>query len=148
MTDCPNRLTTGATLIVSVAVYILPSAFRVHLPPSKDEQSISLWKEGMETDEEKSLRERRSSILKLFDVIGLRPENGVNLKELKTMEAAVHEATMKKPAHKRVEVVGDGEEIEVDDDDEDLSKNELDMIYKKWVVCHSSSLAYLLQSST
>lgn len=71
-------------------------------------------------------------------MLGLRPRAGVNSKGPKSQESVTHEALKKlasKPAaKKRKEVVGDGEEIEVDENDEEvLSTNDINNIYKKYV---------------
>lgn len=60
------------------------------------------------------------------------PQAGVNFKG-KQHDPKIHEEALKMARHpgKKVkEVVGDGEEIEVDDV-EDLSKKDLDTIYSK-----------------
>jgi DNA repair protein RAD5 len=69
----------------------------------------------------------------LFEVIGLKPQAGVTLNGRRADEQVHQEALerlAKKKSKKVTEVVGDGEEIEVDDA-EDLSKNEIDAIYKR-----------------
>lgn len=79
------------------------------------------------------LRDRKSSILKLFDVVGLKPQAGAKFKG-KQSEKKLHEEALKRiaKAKKVTEIVGDGEEIEVDDSEE-LSNNDIDMIYKRWI---------------
>lgn len=134
MTDCPDKLTTGASLIVSVDIYMLPSAFNPTSKASRSQDTPkAMFGEGMETIDETNLRERKTSILKLFEVVGLKPQAGVNVKSRKTDEQ-LHEEALKifsqRKTKKVTEIVGDGEEIEVDDE-EDLSKNDLDMIYKR-----------------
>lgn len=81
----------------------------------------------------RTLRERKESLLKLFDVIGLKPQAGANFDGRNADEKSNEEVLdrlAKKKSKKVTEVVGDGEEIEVDDA-EDLSKNEIDAIYNK-----------------
>lgn len=80
-----------------------------------------------------SLRARKHAILRLFDVVGLKPQAGANVKEKWSDPKAQEEALKKlakRPVKKVKEIVGDGEEIEVDDSEE-LSKNDLDTIYTK-----------------
>ncbi|KAJ6520356.1 RAD5-like protein [Mycena sanguinolenta] len=132
MMECPAKLSTGATLIVTADVYMLPTAFK----PSNfeaDQKPTVMFSEGAETLDEQMLRERKASILKLFDVLNLRPQAGANFSGSKTDEE-IHEEAMKKIAQRKskkvTEIVGDGEEIEVDDGEE-LSENDLDTIYKK-----------------
>ncbi|KAK7058564.1 DNA helicase rad5 [Paramarasmius palmivorus] len=132
VTDCPDKLSTGCELIISVDVFLLPAAF-VHLDvKGSDQAPTMLWGEGLETSEESALRERKSAVLKMFEVIGLRPQAGANLSGRKTEEELQQEAKKfaKTNTTTRVETVGDGEEIEVDDDEE-LSRNDIDMIYKR-----------------
>ncbi|KAF7337701.1 DNA repair protein RAD5 [Mycena sanguinolenta] len=132
MMECPEKLSTGATLIVTADVYMLPTAFK----PSNfetDQKPTVMFSEGAETLDEQMLRERKASILKLFDALNLRPQAGANFSGRKTDEE-IHEEAMKKIAQRKskkvTEIVGDGEEIEVDDGEE-LSENDLDAIYKK-----------------
>lgn len=158
MTDCPDRLTTGATLMVTLHVYVISTAFKPAVvkpynAPAEDAAKI-MFDEGRETQAEQSvisimtsvsllikvvnriLRERKNSILKLFDVVGLRPQSGANFSGRKS-EEQVQEEALKRIAQRKskkvTEIVGDGEEIEVEDS-EDLSKNDLDMIYERQVL--------------
>lgn len=132
MTDCPEKLTTGATLIVALHAYMLASAFT---PPavSQAEDKPVMFNEGLETVDEKKLRERKESVLKLFDVVGLKPQAGASTNGRRADERLHDEAReqlAKIKSKKMIEIVGDGEEIEVDDA-EDLTKNEIDAIYKR-----------------
>ncbi|KAF8204424.1 DNA repair protein RAD5 [Mycena galopus ATCC 62051] len=133
MMECPEKLSTGATLIITADVYMLPTAFKASKSKADDDQPTVMFSEGAETLDEQILRERKASILKLFDVLNLRPQAGANFSGRKTDEE-IHEEAMKKIAQRKskkvTEIVGDGEEIEVDDGEE-LSENDLDMIYKK-----------------
>ncbi|KAI3622763.1 dna repair protein rad5 [Moniliophthora roreri] len=132
ITDCPDRLATGCELIVSVDVFLLPPAFVRIETKGSDQTPNMLWGEGLETSEESALRERKSAVLKMFEVLGLRPQTGANLSGRKTEAELQQEAKKyaKVSITKRTETVGDGEEIEVDDDEE-LSRNDIDMIYKR-----------------
>jgi len=69
----------------------------------------------------------------LFETLGLRPQAGVNHKRGKS-EAVTHEALKKmasRPTKKKTELVGEGEEVEVDEGEE-LTESDLSNIYKKW----------------
>ncbi|KAF9469748.1 DNA repair protein RAD5 [Collybia nuda] len=134
MTDCPDKLSTGASLFVTLHAYILSSAFK---PPTinsySEEPPNYMFNEGIEILDEQTLRERKESLLKLFDVIGLKPQAGANIggrqaEEKFHEEGLRHLATRK--SKKVTEIVGDGEEIEVDDA-EDLTENDIDTIYKR-----------------
>lgn len=79
------------------------------------------------------MRERKASILKLFDVIGLRPQADAKTKAkrfIQKYEDAIHNLAKRKASKTRRELVGDGEEIEVDVAEE-LSSNDLNVIYHK-----------------
>ena len=73
-----------------------------------------------------SLRERKNAVVKLLEVVGLKPQAGADLQE----EAL--KATLVRPIKKVKEIVGDGEEIELEDT-EVLSDNDIDVIYQKLV---------------
>jgi DNA repair protein RAD5 len=149
MIDCPEALFTGADLIVSLNVYVRPSAF---VAPSTSSAKPSdtrkvVFNEGQETLQEQQLRERKMALLKLFDAVGLRPKaskkRGVTTPEGELKHEDVLKMTQKPPSGepkgKRVEVVGDGEEVEVEDEEGELSENQLDVIYRK---CVSFTLVY------
>lgn len=82
-----------------------------------------------------SLRERKNAVVKLLQVVGLKPQAGVDL-EAKNTNAKVREEalkrTLERPAKKIKEIVGDGEEIELEDA-EVLSDNDIVAIYQKFV---------------
>lgn len=144
MTDCPERLSTGATLIISVEVFILHTAFNQISPSRDDDVPRHLWGEGLETVDEANLRQRKASLLKLFSVLGLRPEYGVDASKNAHIDMDLRDEALssaKKGSKKKMttEIVGDGEEIEVEEGD-DISKNELDMIYKKHALIFASAM--------
>lgn len=81
----------------------------------------------------RTLRERKNAIVKLFDMLGLKPRAGVNVQGKKYNAQAEEDALKKlakRPPKKIKEIVGDGEEVEVDDAEE-LSKNDIDAIFTK-----------------
>lgn len=155
MTDCPDKLSTGIGLIVTLRIYLIASAFKPLKSTRKDAENVQLgFNEGLETQEERwsnqhdfvaflwlnnhtisSLRERKNAISKLFEVVSLNPQAGVNFASKKS-DVKAHEEALKKlagrPVKKIKEIVGDGEEIEVEDA-EDLSKNDIDAIYSRFV---------------
>ena len=145
MIDCPDVLHSGADLIISLSIYLRVSAFKspnTSMPTSSlqsRESTKIMFNEGQETLDEKILRERKTSLLKLFDVVELKARAGAGfLKHRGKSEGELHGETVaqmaqaKKTTTVKTEIVGDGEEVEVDEW-EDLSENELDMIYKKYV---------------
>ncbi|KXN90093.1 DNA repair protein RAD5 [Leucoagaricus sp. SymC.cos] len=140
MTDCPEKLSVGIGLMVTLHVYILPEAFTPLRASNQEEDSNFSFNEGFETQEERLvnlgfcyLRERKASILKLFDAIGLRPRAGAGTKPKKfnqKYEDAIENLAKRKGGKTKKELVGDGEEIEVDATEE-LSGNDLNLIYQK-----------------
>ncbi|KAF7965066.1 hypothetical protein HWV62_690, partial [Athelia sp. TMB] len=138
MVDCPAALHPGADLIISLSVYMLPSAFAKPLSANGNlQQHKNMFEEGQESQDEQNLRERKSSLLKLFDAVSLKPQVGPDLSKFKDKsDSEMHAEDVKKmtdtskpKAAVRTEIVGDGEEVEVEEG-EDLSENELDTIYK------------------
>src|SRR5882762_4023768 len=149
MIDCPAVLHSGADLIISLSVYLRSSAFKTPSTSSPSSTSTNrkqktsmMFNEGQETLDEQVLRERKSSMLKLFDVVGLKPSAGADIsKHWDKSDSELHGEAVKKVTQTnklkkpvRIEIVGDGEEVEVEEG-EDLSENELNMIYKKYVLC-------------
>ncbi|KAG0707588.1 SNF2 family N-terminal domain-containing protein [Suillus ampliporus] len=135
--DCPATLHSGADLIVSLSVYIRVSAFK---PPSTSVEELpkTMFNQGQETQDEHTLRERKTALLSLFEAINLRPCRGAHIKDNGNTENE-SDSTKKQPTQhpggakkKKTEIVGDGEEVEVEEGEE-LSDNELDVIYKKWI---------------
>ncbi|KAK0208680.1 RAD5-like protein [Desarmillaria ectypa] len=132
MTDCPERLSTGASLVVTIDVYMLPAAFVPVGRSTSEDWSKLNFSEGSETQGELDLRERKSAILKMFDVLGLKPQAGAIQRGGK-QEGQLHQNALAQLGRQKVkakEIVGDDEEIEVEEE-ENLSKNDLDMIYEK-----------------
>ena len=139
MVDCPAALHPGADLIISLSVYMLPSAFtKPSSAHSNSQQPKNMFEEGQESQDEQKLRERKSSLLKLFDAVSLKPQVGPDLSKFKDKsDNEMHAEDVKKmtdtskpKAAVRTEIVGDGEEVEVEEG-EDLSENELNTIYKR-----------------
>jgi DNA repair protein RAD5 len=137
MIECPDTLRSGADLVVSLSVYIKANAFAT--TSTADDGPRSLFAESSETSGEQTLRERKEALLKLFDCINLKPVLGNDSSKIQTGQGALGEKELvaltqnpglngKKP---RTEVVGDGEEVEVEVDGGDVSENELDLIYKR-----------------
>ena len=135
MVDCPEKLHSGADLLISLSVYMLPEAFKSIGPSSKPKSSRdgAMWfNEGKETEEEHILRDRKAALEVLFKTIGLQPR----------MEgSAAQDKENASPGHTSVpvDVKGKGVDrstnvVDVDEEDEDiLSENELDVIYRRYV---------------
>lgn len=132
MIDCPETLHSGADLVMSLTAYMLPTAFK-SLASSDDKESNPMFDQGQETDQERMMRERKTSLLRLFTEVGLKPKKKATLASAQPkgkQASSASTSTTKKNVKK--EIVGDGEEIEVEDG-EDLSENELNVIYKRYV---------------
>ncbi|TFK56768.1 hypothetical protein OE88DRAFT_1650222, partial [Heliocybe sulcata] len=142
MIDCPANLHSGADLIISLSVYMRASAFQAPSISSREPVKAML-NEGQEYQDEQSLRERKTALLRLFDAIGLRPRRGnAGRSTGKHVEASLSDSDLKQASQrpggnarpskpKRVEIVGDGEEIEVEGDEEELSEDQLNVIYNR-----------------
>jgi len=141
MIECPEPLRSGADLIVSLAVHVEASAFK---PAAKlDDGPRSVFDESSETNAEQSLRERKEALLKLFDCLNIKPIVGDgafegkrhakgNLSKDELIALTQRDGTGGKKI--RTEIVGDGEEVEVEADSGDLSEGELDLIYKRYIL--------------
>lgn len=103
-----------------------------------------MFDEGAETTEEQYLRERKQALLRLFDAVNLRPVRGNGVLGKKDDPELNHGEVLQmaevssqpltptpKPQGVRKEIVGDGEEVEVDPG-EDLNDNQLAMIYNRY----------------
>ena len=54
MTDCPERLTTGVGLMVTIRIYLLAGAFRpLKSSDTRDDTTQFGFQEGLETNEER-----------------------------------------------------------------------------------------------
>ena len=142
--DIPQNLKTGLDIVVSLSVYILSKAFKPPNTRQDTDYKRPMFDEGAETAEEQELRERKQALLKLFDVVNLRPVRGSGVLKKKNDAGLSHDEVLvmaevstqsltppPKPQDVRKEIVGDGEEVEVDAG-EDLNENQLTMIYNRY----------------
>ncbi|KDQ63171.1 hypothetical protein JAAARDRAFT_119545 [Jaapia argillacea MUCL 33604] len=140
MIDCPTTLHSGADLIVSLSVYIRASAFKPRAASSEEPTKV-IFNEGQETLDEQILRERKSSLLRLFDMVGLKPVRGSVSRPGKDLDSRLSDDDIRNLAQRpekskstvKAEVGGDGEEVEAEaeGEGEELSENQLNLIYKK-----------------
>jgi hypothetical protein len=137
---CEDRLFLGSHVILSVKIYIRPSAFQKHEVPAEiDEQERSVWQEGRETAAEKMLRDRMASLLEMFKILGVVPRKRSAL-DAKAVDAGI------------VQKLADGEPVGGDDaeEEEELNDNQLDLIYQKCILhagLSPSSDIFLLEHS-
>ena len=124
---------------------MLAKAFKSTNTRQEADYKKPMFDEGAETAEERELRERKQSLLKLFDAVNLRPVRGSGVlgknkdtelshdEVLKMAEVLTQsQAPSPKPQGVRKEIVGDGEEVEVEPG-EDLDDNQLAMIYNRYL---------------
>ncbi|KAL0951755.1 hypothetical protein HGRIS_008427 [Hohenbuehelia grisea] len=134
MIECPDSLYSGVDCVISLSAYLLPAAFKHPSTSSETKSSTAMFDEGQETTDERTLRERKASLLRLFDEINLKPQKTSTMKvpngsgKGKAPQTSVKATN--KPKKTKTEIVGDGEEVEVEEGEE-LSTNDIDMIYKK-----------------
>jgi DNA repair protein RAD5 len=121
---CEDRLRLGSHVILSVKVYIKPSAFRRSDRVHGDDDVRNMWNEGQQTETEKLLRDRMASLLDMFKVLDLLPRRMSPLKEMKSQQNVSIDSSMRQLSVQPGR--GDGPE-----DEEELDDGELDLIYQK-----------------
>ena len=126
--ECPAKLTTGADLILSLSIYIKPRAFQ---PPaiSSEDKPKAMFNEGQETEAEQILRERKRSLISLFKRINLRPRKGSSKSDGKLTQTEL-ELLSQVPKPTQAKASGNGED---DDGEGDISEEQINMIYRKYV---------------
>ncbi|KAI0095220.1 SNF2 family N-terminal domain-containing protein [Irpex rosettiformis] len=138
MIDCPPTLHSGAEVIVSLSVHLKAAAFMRHTI-SSSQQPRHMFNEGQETEAEQNLRQRKAALTHLFEVLDLHPiargsisrsVRGLNKEDLALLTKDDRKF-QKSAKGTKTEIVGDGEEIEVEADVEELSENQLNLIYRK-----------------
>jgi hypothetical protein len=134
----------GNDVLLSLRAYLLPAAFKTSFFSSDEIASNKAfaWPEGKETPDEQVLMERRASLLQLFDTVNLKAKRkGTAPKPLdqelgQSKDKSTHKSTA---GVSKKEVIGDEEEAEeVEVEGEELSENQLNVIYKKFVLITSS----------
>ena len=144
--DAPSILRTGNTILVSLRVYITPTAFTKPTFTNSVGGTPTIFNEGAESTDEVILREKKTSLLRLFSVLSLPPRQGALNPGIDQIQSPTEgmkgdSSVSKKFKGKGVsrvvktELIGEGEdaeEVEVEGDDEEvLSSNQLDVIYQK-----------------
>ena len=128
MVECPPKLATGADLILSLSIYIKPSAFR---PPkvTPEDGSKVIFNEGHETEAEQILRERKKSLISLFKRIGLKPHKSSGKTGGKLSQQELELLTqVPKPTQTKTSS-SNGED---DDGEGDISEEQINLIFKKY----------------
>ncbi|KAI1793150.1 SNF2 family N-terminal domain-containing protein [Ganoderma leucocontextum] len=127
--ECPAKLTTGADLILSLSIYMKPSAFRSPSCSSED-KAKAMFNEGQETEAEQILRERKRSLISLFKRINLKPRKGnnsVGRAGAKLDQQDLELLTQQRPGAVKPTQSGNAE----DDEEGDITEEQIDLIYKK-----------------
>lgn len=145
MVDCPSPLQVGVEMIVSLDVYIKASAFSA--PNSAGQKSSkkarAFFNEGEETMDEQQLRGRKVALNRMFKVLGLRPQVQGGSSDRRKLSETITAASDSTPHNKgkssatsqpKTEIVGDNEEVAVEEGDGELNNDQLSMIYKKSVL--------------
>lgn len=152
MVDCPEKLYSGADLLVSLSFHMLPGAFKRYNPDPDNAGLDKTWyNEGTETNEEIVLRNRKESLQQLFEKLGLTPRMTANStydKENIPPEGSQppresSSGYTKKGLSDRNELQPKEEE-DAEDDAENLNQDDLDVIYRRSV---SSYICILWHSS-
>ncbi|THH10977.1 hypothetical protein EW145_g955 [Phellinidium pouzarii] len=142
MVDCPDKLHSGADLLVSLSIYLLPSAFkRYTIHPASNPSVVppKIWfNEGQETTEEELLRNRKISLQQLFEELGLKPrmdrssstdKENVPPTGSPRLTASIRIQPLRGLDNMDTHVTGD---IDSEEDEEELlTENDLDVIYKR-----------------
>ncbi len=63
--DCPQVLSTGATILLNVKVYLTRQAFEI-VEKEVREENGTFWQEQKETMEEEAMRKRKDALGLLF----------------------------------------------------------------------------------
>ncbi|QRV97379.1 hypothetical protein RhiJN_25398 [Ceratobasidium sp. AG-Ba] len=150
----------GDTFSITLKAYLKASAFRPLPVQSKASNKAldkhlgsasgkaAVFQEGAETPEEQALRERKTSLVTLFNEVGLKPKRsgfGDFAKKKKNakgkgkearggdpVKESDNKATKTSKKGKNTETIGEGEEAEeAEMEGQELSKNELGDIYEK-----------------
>ncbi|KAI8990572.1 SNF2 family N-terminal domain-containing protein [Trametes punicea] len=130
MVECPDKLTTGTDLIISLSVYVKASAFRAP-SLSSDERAKVIFNEGQETEEEQLLRARKAALISLFKRINLKPRKGSDLSNKKQLDKDDLEMLTQRPRGSRARPSGSSSNPEDDEGEGDITEEELNMIYKR-----------------
>ena len=143
MVDCPEKLHSGADLLISLSVYLLPSAFRRYTPDLSSSTRLNLktfFDEGQETTEEEALRERKYSLQQMFDKLSLRPRaeeirgpGKENIPPEGQDDSKNTQTQLQSSRNVFVDAENNelGEPTETENAEEVLSETDIDIIYKR-----------------
>ncbi|ORX36723.1 SNF2 family N-terminal domain-domain-containing protein [Kockovaella imperatae] len=94
--DCPPVLSTGATILLNVKVYLTAKAFE-QVDKDGREGVGTFWQEQKETEEEEAMRKRKDALGLLFGRIGVKAiqSNALLMAQKKNGSAVINEASLK-----------------------------------------------------
>lgn len=118
----PERPRVGSNVVLMISCFIKKSAIQLKSSPSTDHDASD---NSNESAEERILKLRRFSLVKLFDSIGLKPRRGADsTKEITQMA----ESSIENPSTKSNVKSGSDDESE---EGEELQADQLDTLYSK-----------------
>ncbi|KAI0756307.1 SNF2 family N-terminal domain-containing protein [Daedaleopsis nitida] len=130
--ECPAKLSTGADLILSLSVYMKPSAFRPPKLSSEDNATKAMFNEGQETEAEQILRERKRSLINLFKRINLKPRKSNGVPNGGKLNQQDLELLTQRPGATAKQVAsGSSGNADDDDGEGDVTEEQINLIYKK-----------------
>ncbi|ORY34105.1 SNF2 family N-terminal domain-domain-containing protein [Naematelia encephala] len=93
--DCPPILSTGATILLNVKVYLTRTAFE-KVEKEGREEGGTFWQEQKETIEEEAMRKRKDALGLLFGRIGVKPlqSNALLLAQKQNGSAVINEKSL------------------------------------------------------
>ncbi|CAD6588890.1 MAG: DNA helicase rad5 [Tremellales sp. Tagirdzhanova-0007] len=94
--DCPQILSTGATILLNVKVYLARKGFET-VEKEVREENGTFWQEQRETIEEEAMRKRKDALGLLFGRIGVKPlrSNALLMAQKKNGAAVIDETSLK-----------------------------------------------------
>lgn len=143
---CPKPLKTGQNILLSLRAYFLPAAFEsFRVAPINGSEKGQIWAEGTETLDEQILRERKTSLLQLFDAVSLKPTRSSAAASALEHTSPLDQLSQRQPERsekgaktrgdergKTREIIGDDEDAEeIEVEGEVIGDDQLDMIYRK-----------------
>ncbi|KAI0652443.1 SNF2 family N-terminal domain-containing protein [Trametes meyenii] len=90
-----------------------------------------MFNEGQETEAEQILRERKSSLINLFQRVHLKPRKGADVSNKKRLNKSDLELLSQRPGAPKPRPPGQIGDADEDDGEGDITEEELNMIYKK-----------------
>lgn len=131
----PERLRTNDTVFLQLRCYVKRAVFEVRRPTTADNRSTGLF-EVAETVEERDLRLRQVSLVKLFQEINLEPSKAAANSNRQGLLDAAESAEKKEKQPAKAPKIHSGDPgssppSEEAEEGEELEQGQLDALYKK-----------------